>query len=221
MTATVLLRDVISSSFFLGAASCGVFARISDLRAHQLASNATPIRELGVLVSDEQRCPWSPGFRGRLQRRARLSTTQECCDQNAQMVRCPNAAARIRDPSPPRGRQPRSAIWRLLVSLSGLTGFCAKLRSCRGASAGGFRHLAGQPCLFRRDCTFASRHVRVLFQASGGKRCGGGGVAGASGSRELRLRLTNLFVSSATTPTRRRVGANTRPAPRPAPKNGI
>ena len=32
-------------------------------------------------------------------------------------------------------------------------------------------------------------------------------VAGASGSRELRLRLTNLFVSSATTPTRRCVGA--------------
>ena len=30
---------------------------------------------------------------GQLQPRAPLSATQECCDQNAQMVRCPNVAA--------------------------------------------------------------------------------------------------------------------------------
>jgi hypothetical protein len=36
---------------------------------------------------------------GRLQLRAWLSPAQECCDQNAQMVRCPNVAARIRDTS--------------------------------------------------------------------------------------------------------------------------
>ncbi len=46
-------------------------------------------------------------------------------------------------------------------------------------------------------------------------------VAGASGSRELRLRLTNLFVPSATTLTRRRVGANTRPIRRQPLKSGI
>ena len=40
---------------------------------------------------------------GRLQPRARLSATQECRDQNAQMVTRPNVAARIRDTSPPRG----------------------------------------------------------------------------------------------------------------------
>jgi hypothetical protein len=114
--------------------------------------------------------------------------------------------------------QSRSAYAREHVS-SGLAQ--RNPRSRRGASARGFHHFPGQPCSFRRDCAYASRYVRVLSPASGGKRCGGGCVAGASGARELRLRLTNLLVSSATTPTRRRVGANTPPAPRPVPKNGI
>ena len=38
------------------------------------------------------------------------------------------------------------------------------LRSCRGASGRGFHHFAGRPCLFPRDCTHASRYVRVLSQ---------------------------------------------------------
>jgi hypothetical protein len=90
-----------------------------DVRACQLASNATRIQELGILASDEQRCHLqafafeangrlqrpSPAFRG-----VRLSPAQECCDQNAQMIRRPNVAARIRDVSAPRGRQSRSAL---------------------------------------------------------------------------------------------------------------
>jgi len=116
-------RDVNGSPFFLRG------ARLRwDVRAHQLASRATPIRYLGVLASDEQRC----GVRGRLQPRARLSATPECCDQNAQMVRCPNAAAWIRDISPPRGRQSRSArcagTRELMGGLSVIFGLAESLR---------------------------------------------------------------------------------------------
>jgi hypothetical protein len=135
---------------------------------------------------------------------------------SAQMVRCPNVAVWIRDTRLLAGGNHGAQYAREHVS-SGLAQ--RNRRSCRGASARGFHHFAGQSCSFRRDCTHASRYVRVTSQASRGKRCGGGCVAGASGARELRLRLTNLFVSSATTPTRRRVGANTPPAPRPAPKS--
>jgi hypothetical protein len=134
---------------------------------------------------------------------------------SAQMVRCPNVAVWIRDTRLLAGGNHGAQYAREHVS-SGLAQ--RNRRSCRGASARGFHHFAGQSCSFRRDCTHASRHVRVLSQASGG---GDAAVVAspARAERELRLRLTNLFVSSATTPTRRRVGANTPPAPRPAPKS--
>ena len=99
---------------------------------------------------------------------------------SAQMVRCPNVAVWIRDTRLLAGGNHGAQYAREHVS-RGWTQ--CNLRSCRGASARGSHHFAGQPCSFRRDCTYASRYVRVTSQASRGKRCGGGCVAGASGAR--------------------------------------
>src|SRR5208337_3496512 len=60
-------------------------------RACQLASSATPIRYLGVLAPDEQRCSWKPDIRGGRTASApswalRPSSALRGGDQNAQMV---------------------------------------------------------------------------------------------------------------------------------------
>ena len=173
---TSRFRDVNGSPFFVGGASCaGMFARISWRTTPRRSESSefrllTSSAVLGGPVFEEP-----DGFnpeRGFPRRQNAVTTALRWSDVRMQQ----------------RG----SATFRVLAaaivkrytaatreSQRGLTGFCAKLRSCRGASARGFHHFAGQPCSFRRDCTYESRHVRVSSQASGGKRCGGGCVAAA------------------------------------------
>jgi hypothetical protein len=80
------------------------------------------------------------------------------------MVGCPSAPARVRDTLRLAGGNLGAQYAREHVS-RGWTQ--CNLRSCGGASARGSHHFAGQPCSFRRHCTYASRYVRYCLKGQG------------------------------------------------------
>jgi hypothetical protein len=98
-------------SSFIGGANCGGrIARVSWRAAPRRSDTSefwppTSSAVLGGLAFEVPN-----GFSGRVRFSAasgfpRRKNALKCFDQNAQMVRCPNVAARIRDTSPPRGRK--------------------------------------------------------------------------------------------------------------------
>ena len=102
---------------------------------------------------------------GRLQRRAQLSATQDAVTRTLGWSDVRMVPTRVRDTSPPDGRQAPCAYMRGNTrSRDGrnvIFGLAEALRPDAFITSPVSR------CPFRRDCTYTSRHARVVSQASG------------------------------------------------------